>query len=413
MKSLVVRIVMVTGLAGCIAPSGWAQKQNPPQEKQTPPNEVQARAQVALPDPSQPAPSNTRYAECTIEVTRETGLPNLDEVSTFVDNTAGQLAQTMVGLPREQLPQFFALKTESRGPTMQLTLTVDLPETANTRPAAREYLDRISRDLLKYLDNTRTTGIDRRIQAGRANVAEAEQRCQSTIAQVREVEKKLRDASGRVDVSPQNLMNAVTQLDEEHMRLEIEQAAKLARRTALTKALAESKKDLEQRVKEDAVVTELEKIVEAREMALKRKRELAEAGQASKEEVADAEAELAHARVGLLERRQEAAERAGADIVSSWNRELMSLSVDENEMLARLEQVSARLQKMRTLVDSLNQLEDLQRRGEDAQSVVREAEQRMREMTERLRELADQADTAIVESKSSKVSPTKEEERDK
>lgn len=409
MKTLLVRMLIATGLVGCIAPSGWAQRQDAPQEQQRDPQEVQVRARIALPDPTQPAPSNTRYADCTIEVTRETGLPNLDEVSTFVDNAAGELAPTMVNLPREQLPQFFSMKTEGHGATMQLTLTVDLPANA-PRPAAREYLDRIVRDLLKYLDNTRSTGIDRRIKAARDNVAEAEQKLQSTTAQCREVENKLREISGRVDVSPQNLMNAITQLDEEHMKLEIEQAAKLARRTALTKALAESKKDLEQRVKEDAVVAELEKIVDAREMALQRKRQLAEAGQASKEEVAEAEAELAHARVELLERRQQAAERAGADIVSSWNRELMSLSVDENEMLARLEQVSARLQRMRTLLDSLNQLEDLQRRGADAQNIVREAEQRMREMADRLRELADQADTAIIESKSSKESPKKDED---
>lgn len=399
MRNVLAGVLLMTGVVGAVVPSAWAQPNQP--------------TNSAPPQKQQIAPSNTRYAECTIEVTRETSLPNLDEVSTFVDNTAGQLAPTIVGLPHEQLPQYFSLKTESRGGTMQLTLTVDLPEAAHARPAAREYLDRIVRDLLKYLDNTRTTGIDKRMKSVRENVAEAEQKLQNTTWQVRELENKLREASGRVDVSPQNLMNAITQLDEEHMKLQIEQAAKLARRTALMKALAESKKDLEQRVKEDAVVAELEKIVDIREQALAQKRKLAEAGQASKEEVGEAEVELSEAKTKLLERRQEAAERAGADIVSSWNRELMSLSVDENEMLARLEQVSARLQKMRTLLDSLNQLQDLQRRGEDAQNMVRDAEQRMRDMADRVRDLADRADTAIVDSKSSKESPTTKEERDK
>ncbi|CAN5518290.1 hypothetical protein BH09PLA1_BH09PLA1_25640 [soil metagenome] len=383
---------------GARVPSGWAQS-NPPANDSAANNAPAAKAQAAA--------SNTRWAECQIEVTRETALPKLDEVSTFLDNTAGQLALAMVGLPREQLPQFFSLRTETRGQTMQLTLTVDLPADApNARPAAREYLDRIVRDLLEYLGNTRKTGIDKRMTAMQEQVAAAEAQLQRTTARVRDLEKSLRDISGRVDVSPQNLMNAITQLDEEHMRLEIEQAAKLARRTALTKALADSKKEVEQRVTEDPVVAELEKIVAIKSEAMKRKREMAEQGVISKDELAEADAELSQVRAQLLDRRQQAADRAGADIISSWNHELLSLSVDENEMLARLDQVSARLQKMRTLLDSLNQLEDQLHRGEDAQQQVREAEQRARELADRLRELADRSDTSIVESRSAKDSPT-------
>jgi len=95
MKSLLLRGVIVTGLSGCIAPSGWAEKQNSPQpqESQQPqpaqPKDVETRGQVTLPDPLQAAPSNTRWAQVTVEVTRETSMPNLDEVSTFVDNSAG------------------------------------------------------------------------------------------------------------------------------------------------------------------------------------------------------------------------------------------------------------------------------------------------------------------------------------
>lgn len=418
MKSLALRAVIVTGLSGCMAPSGWAQKQNalqqqqqpqqqqPQQEQQPEPRDVQVRGQVALADPAQAAPSNTRWAQTTIEVTRETALPNMDELSTFVDNTAGQLAPQMVGLPREQLAQFFTMKTERSAQTTRLTLTVDIPASvANARPAAREYLDRIVRDVLKYLDNTRTTGIDNRMKTARDSVAEAQQRMQAQTREIRALEKQLRDQSGRVDVSPQNLMNAIQQLDEEHMRLQIEQAAKVARRTALTKALADSKKEVEQRVGDDPVVKEMEKVVGIRTEALARKRQLAEQGVISKEDIAEAEAQLAQARAQLLDRRQQAAQQAGADMINSWNRELMGLSVDENEMLARLEQVTQRLDKMRTMLDSLNQLEDLQRQTEDAQRRVQEANARLQEMSERLRELADRNDTSIVRSNSAKEAP--------
>ena len=111
----------------------------------------------------------------------------------------------------------------------------------------------------------------------RDHVAEAEQKISEPDASDPRTGKKLRDESGRSS-SPQNLMNAVSQLDEEHMRLEIEQAAKTARRTALTKALADSKKEVEECVKEDPVVAELEKIVEIRADGAERKRRDGRAG---------------------------------------------------------------------------------------------------------------------------------------
>jgi chromosome segregation ATPase len=282
------------------------------------------------------------------------------------------------------------------GPTLQIKLTIDLPD--DTRPAAREFIDLLTRELMSYLDSTRGKSIEKRMTGARELVAEAEQRLQVRTQEVRTLEKALRDASGRVDVSPQNLMNAVQQLDEQHMQLEIEQAAKNARRNALAKALAESKKEIEQRVQDDPVVAEMEKIVEIRNEALKRKRQMAEQGMVSKEELADAEAQIAEARAQLLERRQEAAERAGADVMHSWNRELLALSVDENELLARLEQVKQRLDKLRSLVDSVNQLEDLQQRIQHAQDRLREAQARMEEMADRLRELADLPDTSVIRS---------------
>jgi chromosome segregation ATPase len=319
-----------------------------------------------------------------------------------VDAAAAKLAPEVLNVAPEQLPRHFSRTIEQHGPALQITLTID----ANgARPAAREFIDLLTREVLNYLESTRGRAIERRMTGARESVSEAEQRLQTRTQELRTLEKSLRDASGRVDVSPQNLMDAVRQLDETHMQLEIEQAAKHARREALTKALAESKNQIEQRMKEDPVVAEMEKILQIRTEAMQRKRQLHEQGLLSNEELADAEAQLAEVRAQLLERRQEAAERAGADIMHSWNRELLALSVDENEMLARLEQVKRRLDKLRSMVDAVNQLEDLQRRIEHAQDRLRDAQARMENLADHLREIAERPDTSVMRSQGRAPAP--------
>src|SRR5438045_7077568 len=66
-----------------------------------------------------------------------------------------------------------------------LTLSVDLPEAVNVRPAAREYLDRIVRDLLKYLDSTRTAGIEKRMKSVRDYVSDRSEEHTSELQSLR------------------------------------------------------------------------------------------------------------------------------------------------------------------------------------------------------------------------------------
>jgi len=221
----------------------------------------------------------------------------------------------------------------------------------------------------------------------------------------RDLQLKLRDNSGRLDVTPQHISEAAARLDQERLKLEIEQAAKNARREALAVAVADASKRMEDKVRNDRVAAELAKVVEARERALERARKATAAGAASNDELDRATEALADARAKLIERQQEASEQAGGDVLNGWNHELLSLSVDERELVARLDQVQARLKSMRALVDSMEDLRHMQEELEQSRSALAEAQQRLKRTMDHLRQIEQTQRLLIREADDRRDSP--------
>jgi hypothetical protein len=114
---------------------------------------------------------------------------------------------------------------------------------------------------------------------------------------------------------------------------------------------------------------------------------MAEAGQVSTHEISVATEQLAEARARVLERQREGAQQAGGDIVTEWNRELLSLSVDERELAARVQQIDGRLDRMRMLADSLDDLRRAQEEIERSREALERARESVLRASEEIREM--------------------------
>jgi hypothetical protein len=357
--------------------------------------------------------SRTRYARRVLSVPLDRSAPDWVQLSRRIDDSASKLAPQILNLPAEQAGDALEYRGEFGNDRADLVITINVPDDEKVRPAAREFADQLVNDLQIFVTDSRDHRARDEAQPNEDAVEKAQATYEKSFKNFKDLQLKLRDKTGRLDVSPQHIAEAASRLDQERLKLEVEQAAKGARREALASAVADASKRMEEKVKGDRVAAELAKVVELRERVVARARKAAEAGQASSDEVDRAAEALAEARAKLIERQQAAADQAGGDVLGSWNRELLSLSVDERELVARLEQVQTRLKSMRALVDSMEDLRRMQEELERSRAALADAQQRLKRTMERLRQIEQTQRLLIREADDRRDSPPSPKEKDK
>ena len=219
------------------------------------------------------------------------------------------------------------------------------------------------------------------------DLAEAQKQYERSQEQLLQMRQQIRQQTGRAQASSDAIREDLAHLEEQRQELQLDMEAKAARMAALSENIAKLSAQVEQKVKDDAVAAELNKIVDARDKQVQRIQSQVKSGLATDAELSDAIAKLAEARARVLERHAEAAERAGADTVSDWNRELMSLSVDAAEIRARLESLSARLQKMQGVTDQLDELDAARQARDQAHAAMEQAQEQGRDLARQLQSM--------------------------
>jgi chromosome segregation ATPase len=265
-----------------------------------------------------------------------------------------------------------------------IKLEVFLPE-HGVPPRAKEWLDAVAADAPKALaplfEPMRTKPLALAQQAR----DEAAARYAQATAELQARRDHVRDIAGRADVSPKDIADAVSKLEEEKQTLELNLMGKKARRDAMQTQIAKQSAAIEKKVQQDPIATELQKAVEAREQKVDFVRRQMGQGVASASDVTDAVAAAAEAKAKLLQRRRDAAAEAGGDALEAFNRDLLTLSVDIQEIQAKLDFVQDRLKHLRGASD---QTDALQRALDQAKAAEDELDSKAAELRKVQHELA-------------------------
>jgi chromosome segregation ATPase len=217
-----------------------------------------------------------------------------------------------------------------------------------------------------------------RIQLAEKELDRAEAMREQALAQVRQLRDELRKLTGRADVSPGGLREAITRLQEQQEQLQLDEAGAEGRRKGLAVAIDQLTVEVKKKADSDAAAVELEHVLDLRQRELKRTQELAQAHSVSQHDVEEAEIAAADARLKLIEVRRQAIGTTNSESLDAWNRELINLSVAEQERRARLTFIGNRLEQ---LSNALPKLDDLERQMAEAQRAERglqEAESQLR-----------------------------------
>lgn len=299
------------------------------------------------------------------------GFRSDDEYFMSLQERARELGAEKAGLKEGNLDKWFQSGNYSNG----LVITVKLGE---IRPPPPPVAAEIADELVQFTRDYAANQQKRELERAMKYVDAAQQRSAEAEQQIKQIRQRLRDLSGRSDISHQTLTNALSAIDEEVQKLKLERLAKESRRRALEEEIAKATKRIETRVESDSIAAELQKVVEAREQSVQQLRRMHESGQASQTEVAEGVAKAAEARARLLQQQRDAAAAAGGSALETFNRELMTLAIDAREIEAKLDYLEERLPALRAAVELLDESVRTENEARDARQNLDQARETMR-----------------------------------
>lgn len=239
-------------------------------------------------------------------------------------------------------------------------IQVDFSRHPEVSRSAAEVAQKIADAMQDEVTGPMIEPVEENYRRSQEQVARAKDEIEKVAREMKELERQLNKLTGRGDVSPDALRIERGDIDKALRSLDVDVEARKARADALAQNIARLSAQIDERMAADPVVQELQKIVDIRTRKLERARGQVDSGQAPAGDVDEAAAEVAEARARLLDRKANAANAAGMELLSQWNRELLTLAIDNAEMQARQKSLRQRLDILLDAGDKSDQLAQLQ-----------------------------------------------------
>jgi hypothetical protein len=189
------------------------------------------------------------------------------------------------------------------------------------------------------------------------------------------------------DIPERVLLDDRSSLFREKQNFEMELARLQARMPAIEEQIRRIKDEIDEKVQDDQVSKELNKILNLQVMHLGAVQKLAESGRVQETEIADAEEKVARARIELAKRREQIGVSAGTDQLAKLNNELATLAIDMAEKNAMLKVINKQLDQTQQQLTAADVSDPQVSRIRMAAQALELAEHRVNELNARLVDL--------------------------
>ncbi len=301
--------------------------------------------------------SGTRSAKCLVRIMSDPDMLPIGAamISSLLDSTPvlGEPAREILGLKAGSIDDVVAVSfqllehSQSRmGSVLTGSIAVDV-HGDDAKPAAEELLSAICERLERALQQV--GAIDQhRLQLRLAEVERELAQLDGQYQYIRAARRELLEQAGRDDLSRARIAEAIRDLEDTRLDIELSLAGAQAREAALTEQIAKIGQQAIEAAEKSAVVDELRQIVDIRKMELARVQELHQTGQASVSDLNVGQEGLARARADLARYRESVTKTAGAELLAQLNHELVSLSVESAQQEAQQQEIQAQQQAAQT-----------------------------------------------------------------
>ena len=148
----------------------------------------------------------------------------------------------------------------------------------------------------------------------------------------------------KVETDARTLATQKNELERNVQSLELELAGQEARRRATEEQIQRARIMADEKLAQDPVTQELQKLVEINTVNLATLRKQVDSGRLSPAELAKAEESLTRAKIELAQRREELGKQVGGGQLEQFNGELARMAIDRAEKQTQLEILSKQLQ---------------------------------------------------------------------
>jgi hypothetical protein len=166
-----------------------------------------------------------------------------------------------------------------------------------------------------------------------------------------------------VNATPRNnigaVQNRLEQLRTSLQQLDMQMTAKQARRAALREGVNRARKEADLRSRDDQILKELQMLLKLRADAVAKTRQLNDQAMVSREEVSNAEAALAEAKIRVAEREAALASGGKGDLLERMSDELAMVEVDLLELDIQMGGVREQLKRYDLSAKDPKQLDEL------------------------------------------------------
>jgi hypothetical protein len=331
-------------------------------------------------------PSNTRTAQCTIDVW---GGRDVDWQDALLAPLAGP-AQDILHVAPDSVQQYLLIQKQSsfgQPGADRYDLFVHLDAAA--QPAAQEFLDRVIATLPRVINQAR---MDIYLQGMPQKLLAAQREYEMSIQKLDAIRQQVGIATSEME--KQDLIAKMQKLEEQKEESALEAASLHAEQDQMVIEVSQMEKAAVDAGTSDAAATELQKIVALKEDEL-HTLPYAKDNPIFVEKSRDLQEQIAEARVQLLERQASVAQASGGDLLVDLRKRMLGADIDLAQASARAKALSERLDALAAAEPLVAQAQELRQEASLAQRAIQAIKPDLEERTARLRS-APPVDVRVV-----------------
>ncbi|MHC4890754.1 MAG: hypothetical protein ACYTEO_14970, partial [Planctomycetota bacterium] len=188
-----------------------------------------------------------------------------------------------------------------------------------------------------------------------------------------QMQQQLRSISDYRDLSRNVIFNDIDGLRKDIQKFEMQKATDLIEMRAIGKEIADTEVKIKEKVRNDPITIELQRIVDIQTDSLKRTQELVKEGAVSSAEVEDVLEKLARARIEIAKRREEIGKAQGGDRVNQLSSKLAQYTQRMAQYELTLSNMGDRLKEAMDFLDRADNYELISLKAEIARESLQEA----------------------------------------
>jgi hypothetical protein len=261
------------------------------------------------------------------------------------------------------------------------TFLFNLHVTLKDKPVAEELMKAAVENLRKALEkvhNDYSSRFEGQLKSAEMEVEQAE-------VNFRQLQERLRELSGGRDLRRERICEDIEMLNsqvvDEGMQLQLHKVSE----RDLTERIARARTEAQERVKKDAVTSELEEMIRRQEQELTNAEQLAASGRSTAADIAEVRDKLSRARIELAKQRERLKQSAGGELAFKLQDKIASLSTETSLAQARLAQLENRLAMSKELLAKADDFELLSIKADVARRNLQEVMELCNGLRQRIR----------------------------